>query len=161
MDVVIMAGLNDVSDSQDVIVKNILRLYGDILEHNVHSTISVIPVMLPPSVAWLPGDGPPPDGFTNHLDKLLELNKAIRLFNSDHAKHSRAIISMEGEGVRTGTSKCAISGKNKRAHVWSAWEGFSADSPDTKQNLRELTAAKKVAAFKRILDFIKSEILKE
>ena len=160
MDVIIMAGIYDLQDPVDTIVKNILRLYGDILEHNHHSTITVLPVMLPPAVAWLPGDGPLPADHNNHLEKLLELNKTIMLFNKDHAKHARSIISMEREGVRCGPHK-DTDGKLRRGHIWSAWDGYSADNADTRCSLWTLTEKKKVAAFNRILLFIKNEITKE
>ena len=155
-----MAGIYDLQDTVDTIIKNVLRLYRDILQHNPLSTITVIPVMLPPAVAWLPGDGPLPADHNNHLEKLLTLNETISKFNQDHAKHARSVISMEREGVRCGPAK-DTDGKQRRAHIWTAWHGYSAGSPDSKLTLFALSENKNVAAFNRILSFIQQEIVKE
>ena len=136
-----------------------MQLYSDILTNNTKCMIIIIPVMIPPKMAWLPGDGdiPDPSTYTNHLEKILELNSEIRRFNQQHAKHVSSIFDMEGEGVRTGSKKDPTTGKKLRSHIWTAWKEYDAADPATKTNLFQLSEAKKVAAFNRLLTYIHKE----
>ena len=64
---------------------------------------------------------------------------------------------MEGEGVRTGPKKDPSTGKKLRSHIWTAWKEYDAENPTTKANLSQLSEAKKVAAFNRLLTYIHKE----
>ena len=86
-------------------------LYGYTLVHNVHSTLTL---MLPPALAWLPGDGQRPvsEGTAlNYMENIIELNESFKRFNLQYAKHTKSFISMEHEGTRTGKGKEPLSGE--------------------------------------------------
>ena len=91
-------------------------------------------MLRPPSLAWFPGNGPPPsEGYTNYLDKINLLNNQIDHFNRLNGIDQ--VIGFSNDGCRAGRKRYRH-GEPSISHMLHQWREVD-QGPERCLHLRE------------------------
>ena len=117
--VVVVGGLNDVANTSMANIQATLKRWSiNVRSLNNANTFRVCKLLKPPMLAWLPGNGPPPPGFVNHLERIEEINQYICDLNASNGHFS--VIGFGSEGIRK-SRKRGADGRQLLMHKFSSW----------------------------------------
>ena len=163
-DVIIWAGMNNLKElSVAQIMDEYQMLLNNIVGANPLSTLVILPLVSPPMLAWLPGNGKRPvpldDDTPDYLLTIKEINARIRIFNRHNAKHVPSVLDLATEGMRGSTTR-NTEGKRVTAHHFQQWEGFNPAVPASKVTCLHLTKARSILIYRKIINYIREYIVK-
>ena len=121
-DTIVVCGLNDVTTSTpEEFLNKIAKWKENVMKQNPLNTFRIAELLRPPMFAWFPKDGEPPSKeYVNHLYKIDEINKKLKLFNEDGGV--TGMIGFSNEGCRS--VRCRQkdgSMGNTKQHVFRDW----------------------------------------
>ena len=133
MRVLLVAGLNDLikGGTKDTVMESIRQFQKTIDDQNryhngARNQFVVANLLNPPKLAWHKDNHPPPHGYINRLEELIQLNQEIDRFNTDNGMFT-------GPGFQNlGVRKTKIwhsdgSWSDFKAHRWQEWRRTEPD----------------------------------
>jgi len=151
MDVIVCAGLNDIAHmDHGEFIQLVCLFKANVIQQNNKNTFVFTGLLRPPKYAWFPANGPEPPGYTNHLNKINEINSTLDIFNQFKFHAMQTTIGFQTEGTRSRPKRNSEGIMVPHIqHQLSAWR----EAPNITHCLH-LTDVKRANMLNRIIKFI-------